>query len=1211
MFMNMQFTPILQTFWNRCGFSCEMVQKTRLPAYLSILALLPALFAQPLYLPAQTPDLQVTTALEYLRAQGTKWGLQPEDLQDLWVSDRYTSNHNGVTHIYFRQRLSGTPVFNAVTSVHLNREGQVIYSENRFWSQLAKRASSTIPRIQAVAALQETAEHLGLPTIAPLVLPRSGSSNGFRLKHPALSRSEIPLELVYVPQPDSTLRLAWQIGIHDPRNTDYWTVFVDASSGQVLEKNNRTLSCNFGSTPHRHDASPAVPIVQHYPVFSGLRDQAVYHVFPFPVESPIHGERKIVVNPADPLASPFGWHDINGVAGPEFTTTQGNNSFTFLDRDSDDQSDGILPDAGPELIFDYPFSPSVEPVEQPAVVLTQLFYATNYLHDFSYHYGFNEAAGNFQTNNYGRGGKERDAVLSQAQDGSGANNANFLTLPDGDPGAMQMYLWTPSNASFLQVNSPAEIAGPVLVGTAGFGPLITTKALKAAVVEVQDSLGLSLACSAIRNRSAINGKIALITRGTCTFKSKVLEAEKAGAIAVIIANNQDQILTMGNDNTSAKPKIPAILIPSSDAERIRAQLASGKVVEATIAYQGEGPALRDGSFDNGVVAHEYAHGISNRLTGGPSNADCLFNDEAMGEGWSDFFTLITTVLPGQTGQEAKGIGNYSARNAPNGKGIRRQPYSTDFSINNQVYNDIIGTRPATATTRVPHPVGEVWAAALWDLYWAMSNKYGWDPDLIKGKGGNNKAVQLVMDGMKLQPCSPGFIDGRNAILLADQINNKGENQCLIWEVFARRGLGWRAEQGSVQDRNDGLQDFSLPPNCSNALVLEKQSTPGIQAGQAFEVRLTLTNHKRSPLTQITLQDILPPRATLAPGTINGATLVRQTKDTLVFDIGDLGPGMSRIIRYTLQSNPSELSTRRFFDDFEQGTAQWDTQAVSGTDGWILSSASASPGRFCWAIPSSPRENHHILQLLNPILVEGKQPVLRFFHKHHTQTTYDGGIVEISTDRGTSWAPIPDSLLFRRPYTRPLFNSVFGVAALKGFTGQSDVAFQPTFINLRPFTGKSILFRFRFATDKEEGARPTTLPGWLVDNIELLDAFNYASTACATAKEGDKSCSTTSEWGTIVEPSLATPAVEPSQVKGYRIFPNPSTDLLYLQLPEDISGPHFLKLIASDGRTVRALSRNGYPGETLSVPVAGLSPGIYVLLVCSEAGNYSSKVVIGK
>ncbi|MEG2429795.1 MAG: phosphoribosylglycinamide synthetase C domain-containing protein, partial [Oscillospiraceae bacterium] len=50
----------------------------------------------------------------------------------------------------------------------------------------------------------------------------------------------------------------------------------------------------------------------------------------------------------------------------------------------------------------------------------------------------------------------------------------------------------------------------------------------------------------------------------------------------------------------------------------------------------------DGSLDNGIIAHEYGHGISNRLTGPISNANCLSNLEQMGEGWSDFFGLMIT-----------------------------------------------------------------------------------------------------------------------------------------------------------------------------------------------------------------------------------------------------------------------------------------------------------------------------------------------------------------------------------------------------------------------------------------------------------------------------------------------------------------------------------------------------------------------------------------
>jgi hypothetical protein len=74
-------------------------------------------------------------------------------------------------------------------------------------------------------------------------------------------------------------------------------------------------------------------------------------------------------------------------------------------------------------------------------------------------------------------------------------------------------------------------------------------------------------------------------------------------------------------------------------------------------------------------------------------------------------------------------------------------------------------------------------------------------------------MQLVIDGLKLTPCNPGFVDGRDAILLADQINNGGANQAYIWAAFARRGLGAGASQGSSSSRTDQTQAFDTPvPN---------------------------------------------------------------------------------------------------------------------------------------------------------------------------------------------------------------------------------------------------------------------------------------------------------------------------------------------------------------------------------------------------------------
>lgn len=163
---------------------------------------------------------------------------------------------------------------------------------------------------------------------------------------------------------------------------------------------------------------------------------------PFPVESPIHGNRTIVTNPADPQASPYGWLDTNGAPGEENTYTHGNNVWAFDDSASNDTPDPTeSADGGFTLDFNFPFDPNAEPVVNRNAAITNLFYVNNKMHDIFYRYGFNEEASNFQLNNYGHGGQGNDEVYAQAIDGSGTNNANFSTPPDGDNGRMQMYVW--------------------------------------------------------------------------------------------------------------------------------------------------------------------------------------------------------------------------------------------------------------------------------------------------------------------------------------------------------------------------------------------------------------------------------------------------------------------------------------------------------------------------------------------------------------------------------------------------------------------------------------------------------------------------------------------------------------------------------------------------------------------------------------------------
>ena len=117
---------------------------------------------------------------------------------------------------------------------------------------------------------------------------------------------------------------------------------------------------------------------------------------------------------------------------------------------------------------------------------------------------------------------------------------------------------------------------------------------------------------------------------------------------------------------------------------------------------------RDGDLDNAVIIHEYGHGISIRLTGGPFNSSCLNNQEQPGEGWSDWYGLMLTMRTGDAGPNSRGIGTWLFGQPPTGPGIRQYPYSTNLAVNPHTYDNI-------KTAAVPHGVGSVWCAMLWEV----------------------------------------------------------------------------------------------------------------------------------------------------------------------------------------------------------------------------------------------------------------------------------------------------------------------------------------------------------------------------------------------------------------------------------------------------------------------------------------------------------------
>jgi hypothetical protein len=220
---------------------------------------------------------------------------------------------------------------------------------------------------------------------------------------------------------------------------------------------------------------------------------------------------------------------------------------------------------------------------------------------------------------------------------------------------------------------------------------------------------------------------------------------------------------------------------------------------------------RDGDVDNGIIAHEYTHGISNRFTGNGST--CLGNAEQMGEGWSDYFGLMithdwSTAVAGDGFSKPRGIGTYALNQPITGLGIRQYKYCTDMSVNPMTYGNL-------ASVVAPHGVGTIWCTAIWDMTWEIIQLAGINPNIFNpaGGGGNAIALKLVSEGMRLQPCSPGFIDGRNAILKADTLFYGAQYSCAIIKAFARRGMGIGASQGSSNSRTDQTLSFV---DCSSA-----------------------------------------------------------------------------------------------------------------------------------------------------------------------------------------------------------------------------------------------------------------------------------------------------------------------------------------------------------------------------------------------------------
>lgn len=1161
-------------------------------------------------------------AQAYLQKQAKEWNVTLDDVKNSAVSDMYTSEE-GRTYIYFHQLKDGIPIRGAVTPVVITENGKVYSSGHRFIKDVASMPTNKSAQIDPQKALALAVEHLGLKTSEAVQLRRNHGA--YIAAETDFADNEISIKPEYV-YTDGTMKLGWAMDIDEKEDADYYNIVVDATDGSIIGKHNYTVYCQFdhdhsGTYGEEHTCS--VHTAQNKNLVS-TSNGASYNVFAFPVESPIHGKREVKTNPHVVDASPYGWHDTDGMEGAEYTITRGNNVHAHTDFKNEGTSPGTEPDGSSSLVFDFPFDPEADALQQEAISQVNLFYAVNRLHDVTYQLGFDEKSGNFQKNNYGKGGLGNDYVLAQAYDSfelegddQGLNNANFSTPPDGANGRMQMYLWENPTAA-ISVESPEEIKGFITTyGTStSFGSTIPTAdqaAIEGKVVLAYDGSAqdATTTCEEVVNKDEVSGNIAMVDRGLCTFVKKTENAQQAGAIAIIICNivgaggDGEETINMAGESDIAN--IPAVFFKKSDCDRIKATIRGGGEVQ--MKFQERGASSKkylDGSLDNGVIAHEFGHGVSNRLIGGPSNSSCMNSEEQAGEGISDFMTLIMTVKEGDTREMAKGIGNYASARTVNDRGIRRYPYSSDMNVNPLTFGDL--NNIDTSNRGFIYSVGAVWTSMLWEVFWNIVDVKGLDSSWKNEESGNFIAGRLVFEGMKMSPCNPSFIEARDAILKADEMLYDGAHSRLIWEGFAKRGLGFFATDEDGNSISDGVENFEINPLSIKELKIKK-SVPGlVRAGQEVEVKLTVTNHIEQTVEGVKVEDQIPSNMTYVEGSASVDAEIVDGK--LVIQAGDMAYKDEKVFTYKLMVNGDAKSQSIYYQNFEDfDKNSWDRESIEGTDVWRYTDDFARSGEYSWFVEEVATEIDQTL-VTEALEVMGEQPILKFWHRYNTEPINDGGFVQISEDGRKTWETVQSTAFKRNGYNSGIAYGTFAIPSLEGYTGTTKNKYVDSYIDIAKYKGKTIHVRFRFGTNEENIAEGES-PGWSIDDVEIIDLKADGTIACVTATNIDEGGCSSSQEILYESTAIISPTVDLVKgVEAFEVAPNPAQNYVSVSLLTTESTQGEIQLINALGQVVQSMRvETGVHPISRSFDVSGMNPGLYIVQYRTGAAVVSDKIII--
>ena len=829
-----------------------------------------------------------------------------------------------------------------------------------------------------------------------------------------------------------------------------------------------------------------------------------------------------------PPPAPYNLVSMEAFNGPhdpwlpaDATTTTGNNvdAFADLTLPAGFNEGDIRADVGPGRTFDHRYDLGAEPLAsatQSMAAVVNVFFVTNWLHDWYYDSGFTEATGNAQTDNFNRGGVDGDPLIAHAQAnalGGSRDNANMTTPADGLSPVMNMFLWSGVATTVLTAPTGTPRSAEFVNGPRFFdrtGPLMLAQ---------DRNGGTHRACTRVSN--TVSGKIALFefdnTCSSATALNNLLAAGAIGVIAMIaIPGAVAQPLT-----GSVTVNLPGLVVGFDDGRALEA------VLPATVTLHRTTTTEHDGDFDNAIISHEWGHYLHNRL------ASCQIGQcRAMSEGWGDFVALHMMLRETDGRDGTFGVGLYALTAGgiaasgfadPGYFGIRRFPYSTDRTKNGLSFRHIgngaalpnvpTNAGPAAIANSEVHNAGEVWTTMLWDVYNALIDEHGYTE-------ARRRMSDYVVAGLLLTPPNATFTEARDALLVAaDGLDS--DDELLMAAAFAGRGAGTCAaspdrasttfagvvESGTIAARL-ATSDVSLVDDggsCDHDGYLDP--------GESGILRLTVANSGI-----IAADDVVVTATTTTPGVTVGkpieipALAARSHVDLAIpVKLSASAPVSSTIdIAVRVDSNAG-CNTRTLLVGLHAPIGVDEQAGIATTDHVETKLVAWTPtgdvGGDRWSRAADATGNHLLLgteasvesdaQLVSPVLqVSATEPlVVTLQHAYDIAATqfagvfFNGGVIEASSDGGATWTDVTQLGV------NPSYPGTISIDFLNPLSGRRVFGGKnPSFpardalsMNFgTQFAGQAIQLRFRIGTTQRSCC---TTAGWQLDDIVVSGITN--------------------------------------------------------------------------------------------------------------------------